>query len=97
MLNFDFIIFATSTPDHYVPGSSCILQDKMNLNGIGALDIRVQCSGFVYGLSIAEQYIKSGQFNNILVTGGGAFNPNLIKLTIKKASFVFVDVRNSIK
>ena len=67
--DIDFIIFATSTPDHYVPGSSCILQDKMNLNGIGALDIRVQCSGFVYGLSIAEQYIKSGQFNNILVIG----------------------------
>ena len=65
----DFIIFATSTPDHYVPGSSCFLQEKMHLDGIGALDIRVQCSGFIYGVSIAEQYIKSGQFNNILVIG----------------------------
>ena len=64
--DIDFIIFATSTPDHYVPGSSCILQDKMNLNGIGALDIRVQCSGFVYGLSIAEQYIRELGRNNII-------------------------------
>ncbi len=67
--DIDFIIFATSTPDHYVPGSSCFFQNKMNLKNIGALDIRVQCSGFVYGLSIAEQYIKSGKFNNILVVG----------------------------
>jgi len=64
----DFIIFATSTPDYYVPGSSCILQDKMGFDTIGALDIRVQCSGFIYGISIAEQYIKSGKFKNILVS-----------------------------
>ena len=67
--DIDFIIFATSTPDHYVPGSSCIFQNKICLEGIGALDIRVQCSGFVYGISIAEQYIKSGKFDNILVIG----------------------------
>jgi len=67
--DIEFIIFATSTPDYYVPGSSSILQDKMNFKNIGALDIRVQCSGFVYGISIAEQYIKSGKFNNILVIG----------------------------
>ena len=67
--DIDFIIFATSTPDYYVPGSSCILQDKMGFDTIGALDIRVQCSGFIYGISIAEQYIKSGKFKNILVIG----------------------------
>ena len=67
--DIDFIIFATSTPDHYIPGSSCMFQEKMNLDNIGALDIRVQCSGFVYGLSIAEQYIKTGVFNNILLIG----------------------------
>ena len=67
--DIDFIIFATSTPDYYVPGSSCIFQDKMKLDNIGALDIRVQCSGFIYAISIAEQYIKTGQFNNILVIG----------------------------
>ena len=67
--DIDFIIFATCTPDYYIPGSGCLLQEKMGFNEIGALDIRVQCSGFVYGLSIAEQYIKTGQFNNILLIG----------------------------
>ena len=67
--DIDFIIFATSTPDYYVPGSSCILQEKMNFSNIGTLDIRVQCSGFIYGISIAEQYIKSEKFNHILVIG----------------------------
>ena len=67
--DIDFIIFATSTPDFYAPGSGCLLQEKMGFNEIGALDIRVQCSGFLYGLSIAEQYIKTGMFKNILLIG----------------------------
>ena len=67
--DIDFMIFATSTPDFYAPGSGCLLQDKMGFNEIGALDIRVQCSGFLYGLSIAEQYIKTGVFKNILLIG----------------------------
>ena len=67
--DIDMIIFATSTPDYYAPGSGCLLQDKMGFNNIGALDIRVQCSGFIYGLSIAEQYIKNGTFDNILLVG----------------------------
>ena len=67
--DIDFIIFATSTPDFYAPGSGCLLQEKMGFNEIGALDIRVQCSGFIYGLSIAEQYIRTGNFKNILLIG----------------------------
>ena len=67
--DIDFIIFATSTPDFYAPGSGCVLQEKMGFNEIGALDIRVQCSGFIYGLSIAEQYIRTGSFKNILLIG----------------------------
>ena len=70
--DIDFIIFATITPDYYIPGSGCLLQDKMGFEEIGALDIRVQCSGFVYGLSIAEQYIKTGVFKNILLVGAEA-------------------------
>ena len=70
--DIDFMIFATSTPDYYIPGSGCLLQDKMDFNEIGALDIRVQCAGFVYGLSIAEQYIKTGTFENILLIGAEA-------------------------
>ena len=67
--DIDFMIFATSTPDFYIPGSGCLLQEKMGFNEIGALDIRVQCSGFLYGLSIAEQYIKTGMYKNILLVG----------------------------
>ena len=67
--DIDFIIFATSTPDFSAPGSGCVLQEKMGFNEIGALDIRVQCSGFIYGLSIAEQYIRTGNFKNILLIG----------------------------
>ena len=67
--DIDLIIFATSTPDYYAPGSGCLLQEKMGFQTIGALDIRVQCSGFVYGLSIAKQYIGTGSAKNVLVIG----------------------------
>jgi len=67
--DIDLIIFATSTPDYMAPGSGCLLQDRMGFPQIGALDIRVQCSGFIYGLSIADQYIRTGTFCNILLIG----------------------------
>jgi len=65
--DIDFIIFATSTPDYYIPGSGCLLQHKMNFDNIGSLDIRCQCSGFIYALSIADQYIKSQTYKHILI------------------------------
>jgi len=67
--DIDFIIYATLSPDYFFPGSGCLLQDQLGLNGIGALDIRNQCCGFVYGLSIADQYIKTGEYKNILLVG----------------------------
>ena len=67
----DFIIFATLSPDYYFPGSGVLLQRELGITHteIGALDIRNQCSGFVYGLSIADQFIKSGMYKNILLVG----------------------------
>jgi len=65
--DIDFIIFATSTPDYYIPGAGCLIQDKMNFNNIGSLDIRNACSGFIFALSIADQYIKAQTYKNILV------------------------------
>lgn len=65
----DMIIFATLSPDHDFPGSACFLQARLGLSGIPALDIRQQCSGFLYGMSIAHQFIRSGQNQNILVVG----------------------------
>ena len=67
--DIDFVIFATSTPDYYVPGSGALFQDKMGLNKIGVLDIRQGCSGFIYALSVASQFIKSETYKNILVIG----------------------------
>ena len=65
----DFIIFATLSPDYYFPGSGVLLQREMGMNGIGALDIRNQCSGFIYGLSIADQFVKTGMYKNVLLVG----------------------------
>ena len=65
----DFIIFATLSPDYYFPGSGVLLQRMMGMQGIGALDIRNQCSGFVYGLSIADQFVKTGMYKNVLLVG----------------------------
>ena len=65
----DFIIFATLSPDYYFPGSGVLLQRMLGMQGIGALDIRNQCSGFVYGLSIADQYVRSGMYKNVLLVG----------------------------
>ena len=63
----DFIVFATISPDYYFPGPGVSLQHELGLKTIGALDIRNQCSGFIYALSIADQYIKTGMYKNILV------------------------------
>lgn len=67
--DIDFIIFATLSPDYYFPGCGVLLQRAMGMNEIGALDIRNQCSGFVYGLSVADQFIKTGMYKNILLVG----------------------------
>ncbi len=65
----DFVVFATLSPDYYFPGCGVILQRAMQMKEIGALDIRNQCSGFLYALSVADQFIKTGMYKNILVVG----------------------------
>ena len=67
--DIDFIIFATLSPDYYFPGCGVLLQRAMKMKEIGALDIRNQCSGFIYALSVADQFIKTGMYKNILVVG----------------------------
>ena len=67
--DIDFIIFATLSPDYYFPGCGVLLQRAMKMREIGALDIRNQCSGFVYALSVGDQFIKTGMYKNILVVG----------------------------
>jgi len=67
--DIDFIIFATLSPDYYFPGCGVLVQREMKMKEIGALDIRNQCSGFVYALSVADQFIRTGTYKNILVIG----------------------------
>jgi 3-oxoacyl-[acyl-carrier-protein] synthase-3 len=67
--DIDFIIFATLSPDYYFPGCGVLVQRAMKMKEIGALDVRNQCSGFVYALSVGDQFIKSGMYKNILVVG----------------------------
>jgi 3-oxoacyl-[acyl-carrier-protein] synthase III len=65
----DFIVFATLSSDYYFPGSGVLMQRELGIPGIGALDIRTQCTGFIYSLSVADQFIKSGMYRRVLVVG----------------------------
>jgi 3-oxoacyl-[acyl-carrier-protein] synthase-3 len=67
--DIDFIIFATVSPDQVMPSAACVLQAKLGVKNIGAIDISAACTGFVYAMSMAEQFIKTGMYKNILVVG----------------------------
>ena len=67
--DIDFIIFATLSPDYYFPGCGVLVQRELKMKEVGALDVRNQCSGFIYALSIADQFIRTGTYKNILVIG----------------------------
>lgn len=67
--DIEFIIYATLSSEFFFPGSGCVLQEILGLPGIGALDVRNQCTGFIYALSIADQFIKTGMYRTILVVG----------------------------
>ncbi len=67
--DIDFIILATITPDYFFPGSGVLLGRELGLEGVPALDIRNACSGFIYALSVADQFIKTGMYKTILVVG----------------------------
>lgn len=67
--DIDFVIFATLSPDYFFPGCGVLVQRMLGLKDVGALDVRNQCSGFLYGLSVADQFIKTGMYKNILLIG----------------------------
>ena len=77
----DFIIFATLSPDYYFPGCGVQVQHLLDMPTIGALDVRNQCSGFIYALSIADQFVKTGMYKNILVIGSEYHSNGLDKTT----------------
>ena len=64
-----FLVFATLSPDLFFPGCGVFVQEKLGMDTIGALDVRTQCTGFLYGLSVAEAYVKAGLYDHVLVIG----------------------------
>jgi len=73
----DAIIFATLSPDFTFPGSGCFLGDKLGLAGVPALDIRNQCSGFLYGLQIADAWVRCGMYQRVALVGGEVHSTGL--------------------
>lgn len=90
--DIDFIVFATLSPDYYFPGPGVLVQRDLEMDTVGALDVRNQCSGFVYGLSVADQYVKSGMYKNVLVIGSEVHSRGLDMTTRGRAvSVIFGD------
>src|SRR5690606_2740803 len=79
--DIDFIVFATLSPDYYFPGPGVQVQHALDIKTVGALDIRNQCSGFVYALAVADNFIKTGMYKNILVIGSELHSHGLDKTT----------------
>lgn len=67
--DLDAIVYATSTPDHFIPGGGVFLQRSLGIPTVPAMDLRVQCSGFVYGMSVADAWIRTGEYRHILLVG----------------------------
>ena len=90
--DIDFIVFATLSPDMYFPGGGVQVQDMLDMPTIGALDVRNQCSGFIYAMSVADQFIKTGMYKNILVIGAENHSGGLEKSTRgRNVSVIFGD------
>lgn len=79
--DIDFIVFATLSPDYFFPGCGVQIQDMLDMSTIGAIDIRNQCSGFIYAISVADNFIKTGMYKNVLVIGAEYHSNGLDKST----------------
>tara|TARA_B100001146_G_C16198259_1_gene442817 strand:- start:684 stop:1613 length:930 start_codon:yes stop_codon:yes gene_type:complete len=90
--DIDFIVFATLSPDYYFPGPGVLVQRDLGIKTVGALDVRNQCSGFIYAISVADQYIKSGMYKNVLVIGSELHSRGLDMTTRgRSVSVIFGD------
>jgi len=90
--DLDLIVFATLSPDYYFPGPGVQVQEALEINTIAALDIRAQCSGFVYSISVADQFIKTGMYKNVLVIGSELQSHGIDKSTRGRSiSVIFGD------
>ncbi len=89
-LDIDLVILATYTPDRLYSASACVIQDKIGAKNAGAFDIEVACSGYVYSLTIASQFIKSGMYKNVLVIGSD-INSRFLDWEDRTISILFGD------
>ena len=88
----DAIVYATSTPDHFAPGNGVFLQRAMGVGTIPAIDIRTQCSGFVYALSVADAWVRTGQYRRVLVVGAEVQSTGMLMSTEgRNVSVIFAD------
>src|SRR5947209_7410190 len=79
--DLDCIVYCTCTPDHFEPGNGVFLERELGLRDVPALDVRNQCSGFVYGLSVADAWIRTGQYRRVLLVGAEVHSRGLDKTT----------------
>jgi 3-oxoacyl-[acyl-carrier-protein] synthase III len=86
----DLIIVATTTPDKVLPSTSCILQSKLGLSGVPAFDLGAACAGFIYALSVADQFIKAGQYKTVLVVGAELMS-SIVDWTDRSTCILFGD------
>jgi 3-oxoacyl-[acyl-carrier-protein] synthase III len=88
----DAIVYATSTPDHFAPGNGVFLQRALGVGTVPAIDIRTQCSGFVYALSVADGWVRTGQYRRVLVVGGEVQSTGMLMTTEgRNVSVIFAD------
>jgi 3-oxoacyl-[acyl-carrier-protein] synthase-3 len=88
----DAIVYATSTPDHFAPGNGVFLQRALGVGTIPAIDIRTQCSGFVYALSVADAWVRTGQYRRVLVVGAEVQSTGMLMTTEgRNVSVIFAD------
>lgn len=90
--DIDAIVYATSTPDHFAPGNGVFLQRALGVGTIPAIDIRTQCSGFIYALSVADGWVRTGQYRRILVVGAEVQSTGMLMTTEgRNVSVIFAD------
>jgi len=90
--DIDLIVFATLSPDYYFPGPGVQVQEALEIKTVAAIDIRAQCSGFVYSISVADQFIKTGMYKNVLVIGSELQSRGIDKSTRGRSiSVIFGD------
>jgi 3-oxoacyl-[acyl-carrier-protein] synthase-3 len=88
----DAIVYATSTPDHFAPGNGVFLQRALGVGTIPAIDIRTQCSGFIYALSVADAWVRTGQYRRVLVVGAEVQSTGMLMTTEgRNVSVIFAD------